>query len=88
MTSPSNNLDNITNKSSAGPQDQHGQKKDRFNFSEYHDRKRKFSLNCNWTLKKEIKFKNKPKIDKKTQQKKRIILRVRNKNDRKTENTK
>jgi hypothetical protein len=35
------NLGNITNQSSAGQQDQHGQKKDRFNFNSYYERKRK-----------------------------------------------
>jgi len=47
MTSPSNNLDNITNKSSAGPQDQHGQKKDRFNFNEYYEKKRNIQSKLN-----------------------------------------
>ena len=33
------NLGNITNQSSAGQHDQHGQKKDRFNFNDYYERK-------------------------------------------------
>ena len=44
MASLSANLENITNYLSADQQSQHGQKKDRFNFSEYYDRKKKIQL--------------------------------------------
>jgi hypothetical protein len=44
MANLSTNLGNITNQLSAGQHGQHGQKKDRFNFNDYYDRKRRIQI--------------------------------------------
>jgi len=52
MATLSADLGNITNQSSAGHHGQHGQKKDRFNFNDYYDRKKKIQSKFETTAQK------------------------------------